>query len=83
MITVVVAHVVDDRVVVRQCAEARRLGLVVETREAFEQGPVRRPEPVDVKIDLEVVRGEEGQQLLAVVGDARPLRVERAEESDS
>jgi hypothetical protein len=79
VVAVVVAHVVDDRVELREPRERRRVAPVVAGGEARAHVGARGHEAVHEEFDLGARRGEVRQQFFAVVGDARPLRPERAE----
>ncbi len=79
VVTVVVAHVVDHRVVLAQGSERLGVAPVVAHLEALGRPEVRRPEALDEQSQLGARRREVRQQFLAVIRDPRALRAERAE----
>jgi len=78
VITVIVAHVIDDCVVVIKGLQDARIAAVIAVSKLSAYVRVRRFEAVDKKRDF-CVSGEVGQKLFAVVGNPGRLRVQWAE----
>jgi hypothetical protein len=78
VITVVVAHVVDDCVVVSERLQDGRVAAVIVASKLCAYFWIRRLKAVYEESDLRT-SGEVRQKLLAVVGYSRRLRIERAE----
>src|SRR6266849_2380647 len=81
VITVIVAHVIDDRVVFTQRLQHTRLAPVIVPGKLPTYLGICRHKAVDEKSDLRLL-SEIRQKLLAVVGNAGRLRVQRAEVSE-
>ncbi len=78
VITVIVAHVIDDRVVVTKRLQHARIAAVIKVGKLSAYLRVRRFEAVDEESDLRV-RREIRQEFFAVVGNPGRLRIQWAE----
>src|SRR6266851_7206910 len=81
VITVIVAHVIDDRVVFIQRLQHTRVAPVIVPGELRSYIWVFRNKTIDEKSDIRLLN-EIRQKLLAVVGNARRLWVQRTEVSE-
>src|SRR5882724_110303 len=78
VITVIVAHVIDDRVVVTKRLQHARIAAVITVSKLIAYLRVRRFEAVDEESDLRV-RREIRQEFFAVIGNPGRLRIQGAE----
>src|SRR6266850_1340229 len=82
VVTVIIAHVIDNRVVITEGLQSQRVAPVIVIRELSAYLRVRWFEAIDEQRDV-CLSGEVRQELFAVVGNSGRLWIQRAEVSQS